>query len=310
MKNNSITVSVVMSNYNHGKFLEARIRQICKQLPQNGELVLIDDGSTDGSLQIMQWMQSQDERIKMLQNEVNEGVIHSVNRGIQLAQGKYIALLAVDDWLLPGFFFNLLELFNKYPAASICCSNDVRSSSSKICLDNASMTSYPLLNTNSKELYFSPQELQKICSRTNFWIPVHTSLVKRDALLKYGLLKKQFGCFCDWVLIHAIALQDGVAYCNKDLSIWRYTEKNYSVMQLNDKKIKRKLIWKILSYLYKKDNRQLRISFQRSTLLMAFVKEIFWLLLVKPKYWTLYPQIGKKWLSKRIKKIFFIPFKG
>src|SRR3989344_8141378 len=116
-------LSVIMTNFNHGHFLEARLSSILDQLTENGEIVIVDDASTDESVSIIKTFAAKDKRIKLLQNSTNLGVIPSVNRALQTAQGKYITSLAADDLILPGFIKKTLQPLLDHPDIAICCSD-------------------------------------------------------------------------------------------------------------------------------------------------------------------------------------------
>lgn len=90
-------VSVVMPVYNSARFLRQAIESVLSQTYRNIELIMVDDCSTDESLQIMREYEAADERVCIIVNETNHGVARTRNRGIQAAKGEYIALLDSDD---------------------------------------------------------------------------------------------------------------------------------------------------------------------------------------------------------------------
>lgn len=91
-------VSVVMPVYNAQPYLTVAVTSILEQTYTHFELIIIEDGSTDGSLKTLHALKSQHpEKIKLLQNGSNQGVIYSLNKGIAAAQGKYIARMDADD---------------------------------------------------------------------------------------------------------------------------------------------------------------------------------------------------------------------
>ena len=93
-----------MSVYNGHKYLGETIDSILNQTHADFEFILIDDGSNDGALEIMKTKQAEDQRITVLQNEKNIGLAASLNRGIGIAKGKYIARMDADDICLPNRF--------------------------------------------------------------------------------------------------------------------------------------------------------------------------------------------------------------
>lgn len=94
---NKPLVSVVMPNYNGERFVEDAIKSVLSQTYDNIEIIVVDDCSRDNSPEIIEKIAKQDERVHLFRNKTNCGVSQTRNRGIQLASGRYIALLDNDD---------------------------------------------------------------------------------------------------------------------------------------------------------------------------------------------------------------------
>lgn len=88
-------VSVVMPVYNSEKFLRSAIESILNQTFSNFEFIIINDGSTDTSHKIIS--SYRDKRIKIIKNKKNIGLAKSLNKGIKIAKGEYIARMDADD---------------------------------------------------------------------------------------------------------------------------------------------------------------------------------------------------------------------
>lgn len=94
-------VSVVMSVYNTEKFVEAALKSILKQTMVDFEVVLIDDGSADKSMELVK--QFGDPRVRII-HQTNHGLVYSFNKGIRLARADFIARMDADDICLPSRF--------------------------------------------------------------------------------------------------------------------------------------------------------------------------------------------------------------
>ena len=88
-------ISIILPNYNNEKYLKEAIESVLKQTYTNFELIIVDDASTDGSLEIIRAFN--DKRIKVITSEVNRHVAYASNLGIQYASGEYIAKIDSDD---------------------------------------------------------------------------------------------------------------------------------------------------------------------------------------------------------------------
>ena len=95
-KNKEILVSVIMPVYNSDKYLSGAIESVLAQTYQNFELILIDDGSSDGSPALCDKYSEIDQRIQVIHKE-NSGVCSGRNQGIELAKGDYICFIDNDD---------------------------------------------------------------------------------------------------------------------------------------------------------------------------------------------------------------------
>lgn len=93
-------VSVLMATYNDEKYVADTINSVLSQDFEDFEFIIINDGSTDNTSTILQAFASRDERIKII-NQENQGLVSSLNRGLDLAKGKYIARIDGDDQWLP-----------------------------------------------------------------------------------------------------------------------------------------------------------------------------------------------------------------
>ena len=93
-------VSLLMPIYNVERYLEESIASARAQTLRDIEIICIDDGSTDGSPQIIARAAAEDERIRVI-TKANSGYGDSMNRGLDAARGAYIAILEPDDIMYP-----------------------------------------------------------------------------------------------------------------------------------------------------------------------------------------------------------------
>ena len=83
-------VSIILTNYNHAAYLPRSIEAVLNQTAQPRELLIIDDASTDDSMEIIERYSRQDSLIRVHRNEQNQGVIESLNRHLNKARGDYL----------------------------------------------------------------------------------------------------------------------------------------------------------------------------------------------------------------------------
>jgi glycosyltransferase involved in cell wall biosynthesis len=113
-------VSVVMPTYNRKTYLREAIKSILDQTFKDFELIIVDDGSSDGSLEIIQEFQKQDPRIILIQNDKPGGISKATNMGIRKSRGKYIAKMDSDDVSLPDRLANQVNFMEKHKDIAAC----------------------------------------------------------------------------------------------------------------------------------------------------------------------------------------------
>lgn len=103
-------ISVIMPTYNTEKFIDRSIISVLNQTYENWELCIVDDNSTDNTVNIIRKYINQDKRIKLKENNKNLGCGISRRKAIEMAQGDYIFFLDSDDWIDNNTFNDLLNI--------------------------------------------------------------------------------------------------------------------------------------------------------------------------------------------------------
>ncbi|PDT83716.1 glycosyl transferase [Sinorhizobium sp. BJ1] len=112
-------VSVLLPVYNGEPYLAAALESILRQDYEQLEIIAIDDGSTDRSLEILERFQNTDRRISIRSRE-NRGLIATLNEGLALARGELVARMDADDVSYPSRFSRQIALFADQPHLAIC----------------------------------------------------------------------------------------------------------------------------------------------------------------------------------------------
>jgi glycosyltransferase involved in cell wall biosynthesis len=109
-------VSVVLCGYNQKDFVRDAIQSVLNQTHSHLELVVIDNGSTDGSPEVIKECVSRDPRVKIILHPQNDSISKRMNHGIENAQGEYISILYADDYYLPNYIERSLNCFKNLPS--------------------------------------------------------------------------------------------------------------------------------------------------------------------------------------------------
>lgn len=116
---NSGLISVIIPCYNAESFVEQAVLSIMNQTYRNVEIICLDDASTDKTLSILESLALDDGRVSVYKNERNLGLIETLNKGISLCKGEFIARMDADDISLPRRFERQLSFLRK-TGADVC----------------------------------------------------------------------------------------------------------------------------------------------------------------------------------------------
>jgi glycosyltransferase involved in cell wall biosynthesis len=106
-------VSVIMPSYQHVHFIPEAIESVLAQTFTDLELIIIDDGSTDGSDEIIRDFAARDSRVNLVLHTSNQGIPRTVNEGLTRATGTYVAFLASDDVWAPDKLQKQVDIFSR-----------------------------------------------------------------------------------------------------------------------------------------------------------------------------------------------------
>jgi glycosyltransferase involved in cell wall biosynthesis len=163
------TVSVLLPVYNSGRFLREAIDSVLAQTYTDFELLVLNDGSTDGSGAIIN--SYTDPRLKHLPNDRNRGLIYTLNRGIDLAQGTYIARMDGDDICRPERLAKQVAFLESNNAAIVASTLEMMNESGA-----------PLPPWKEDRACISPESIGECLLRNN--CIGHPSIMGRTAILK------------------------------------------------------------------------------------------------------------------------------
>lgn len=171
-------VSVIIPVYNTAAYLDKAIQSIVSQHYTELEIIIINDGSTDASDKIIS--QYKDPRIRYVQNEGNKGLVYTLNRGLALATGEWIARMDGDDISLPERIQQQVRYVLENPEVSVLAST--------VALIDAG--DQPMGQWDDDVQHTSPESIRTFLPRNNCL--AHPSILAKTSLMKeYGYRQAQ-----------------------------------------------------------------------------------------------------------------------
>jgi len=165
-------LSIIIPNYNYGNFIEETICSVINQKYKNFEIIIIDGGSTDNSLEIIK---KYEDKITYWISEKDAGQADAINKGLQVSTGDYVAYLNSDDTYLPNAFNEVFSNRNSYDKdfiyGDVMVGSDVKNSKPN-CSNKNKLNLVSLI-----QFYYSAKYI----------IPSQSVFIKRIFLLKNNL---------------------------------------------------------------------------------------------------------------------------
>ena len=174
-------VSVIVPVYNTEKYLEKCITSLTGQTLQDIEIILINDGSTDGSLEILNRFAEKDSRIKIIDKK-NEGYGKAINIGIEKAESEYVGIVDSDDYVSESMYMAL------YKAAVQNDADIIRSNFYEVKGENDAIKKKKIVFADNPIEYNTP--LDPLVNREVFYFKtmnIWTGLYRKDMILQHGI---------------------------------------------------------------------------------------------------------------------------
>ena len=213
-------ISVIMSVFNHEKYLQKSIDSILSQSYKNFEFIIINDGSNKNAKKILELNKLQDKRIKVIINKKRIGLTKSLNIAIKISKGEYIARQDSDDISYFKRFEEQLNFFKKNKKVIMCGTNG-------ILIDNNGS-----FLKNIKNLENNYEKIKKKLIYENQFI--HSSvMVKRNYLLEVKGYDEKFKYAQDYDLWCRLSIKGFLTNINKILV--KIRQHNESITKKNKK---------------------------------------------------------------------------
>ena len=211
-----LTLSVVLPNYNHARLIGRALTALLGQEHRADEIIVIDDGSTDDSVAVIERIAAAAPAIRLLRNPSNIGVIPTLQRGLEAARGKYLYFAASDDWVFQGFFALALRRLEANPDTGLLCGEAVL-------IDGRSNRPFavrPAVRPRMSGGRVGAAAVQQLLRSTDNWILTGSAIFRRDCVNWAGGFDARLGSFADGFIARKIALRYGFYFEPRIVASW------------------------------------------------------------------------------------------
>ena len=259
-------ISVIMPAYNAARFIGKAVDGILAQTYGDFELIVVDDGSSDDTVAVLQGYD--DERLRIMVNETNQGIVYALNKGIGAARGEFIARQDADDFSMPNRFEKQIAYMQDNPQCALLGARN------------------KTMDIHGHELK-SPPPQNKTCAVTlddllvrNCLAPHGAIMIRKSALDDVGLYSPAFDRAEDYELWMRISRKYPAAKLPDILYVLRIHDKQISHIDP---------AWQALADLLAKDLHSGKITPEQAD---AYAENII-------DYYELLSQLGKASFHKR-----------
>ncbi len=273
------SLAVIMPNYNDGPMIEASVAGVLAQEQRMDELVIIDDGSTDNSREIIRGLAARHPQIRVLENPGNQGVVYSFNRALEVIDSEYVAFVSMDDWTSPDWLKKSMDLLTRHPQAGLCCSDlyFVRQ-------DQGNARSESRCNFSPQPAFLSPRDFPHALG--GHYISGTTVVVKKSALLEVGGYRPELKWHSDWFAWLVIAMRYGACYLPECLVSLRVRNTSHSEVGRPNWALQREVLKNILTLLSTAQFIDVVPAFITGRVMNHFGLEGLRLMLEMPELWS------------------------
>ncbi len=278
---NDLTLSVVIPNYNHAACLPKALQSVLNQSYAPQEILVIDDASTDQSLEVIADFTRRHPSVRCHRNPKNLGVVANMNLGLELARGRYLYFLGADDEALPGFFEPAVKLLDQHPHAAAACG--IVEWFEEVEPGATGNRFYTGVGTAPHPCYLDPTTLVRLEKAGRLCLNMTGTILRREMFRKAGGFHPELRWFTDWFALYTAAFRQGICYLPQLGGWYKIGPRSFSVRGKGTPE-HLEVLRGLLDRLHDLEDRDSAERIRRSGALFQFGWPLFRLILRERKY--------------------------
>jgi glycosyltransferase involved in cell wall biosynthesis len=221
-------IAIVVPNYNHGRYLPECLSSIANQTRQPDEVLIIDDGSSDDSVDVISRFLEGRPTWQLIKHPERRGVVKRLNEGLAQVKSTWVTLFGADDFLNPKYVELSAQMASQYPSAGLICG------CVEIFGSSGGRKIRPPVLPRTSSGYVSPAGFRELLRIGDNYFVGAATLYRRQAFVEIGGLDEQLGSICDSFAARQIAARHGFGFIPEVLGYWRMHGSNFSVSTVTD----------------------------------------------------------------------------
>lgn len=231
MQNDRFSLAVVIPNRNDSKYLPRCIDSVLQQEVQPDELIIVDDESTDDSIEVIEREIAGHSFATLYRNAKNVGATENANIGLGYASARCVYFLGANDFVLPGMFTAMKTCFERWPQSGIW--------SAMIWLvdeQDRFLRIHPSPVISCRDSYVPPDGVRELVRRHGNWLTGQTTTYRREALVAVGGFRPELRAMTDLFAAHVVASRHGACFTPRPLAVMRLHQGSFLTSTLQDEK--------------------------------------------------------------------------
>lgn len=210
------SLTVLLCNYNHGKYIGRSIEAVLSQSRQPDQYLILDDGSTDDSVEIIKRYAALNSHIHFIRKEKNEGLLQGIKDITEKVEGDFIFWSSSDDYILPGFFESAMRVADSNNGVGIIFGNVEILDQEEKKLKTLKPPLWTFEKTISKEDYIN----QYLMLDDGHSVPASATLFNTKHWKENGYFHYDLNVWGVAFTFHSLAIKNGAVYVPSEWAVF------------------------------------------------------------------------------------------
>jgi len=218
-------LAVILSNFNHARYLPESLGSLLRQTRKADEIIVIDDASSDNSVDLLNDYASRHPEIRLICNKNNRGYLANAQSALNLMESEYFFAASADDIYLPDFFQKSMALLEAHADAGLCSALSL-----VLKQEGGTPVLFPSPVVSMTASYLDPEHAAQALIKYGSWLMGNTAIYNKRIYLESGGYDviQDLASLADGFMMEIIACRSGACFIPEPTGIWRRTAKGWS----------------------------------------------------------------------------------